>query len=154
MGMLNNLFGKLKSGSQSDRPFMEHPTGENESALEAMQEAMRQLDSIDMQGRWITFSGQGQGYSPDSYHVVDIDYSDSQFNVGKISIDLDRLLESIGLKSDGRNIFISADGILHMNKVDAHNRALFLDALFKELGVKPFDENDDYAVGAEWLSAA
>lgn len=150
MSLFTRFFGGGGHEETPDEPFLEHPTGEFETALEAIQSAMTRLDAIDMAGSWITFSGQGQGHRPDSYYVVDVEYMDRKFNIGPEPVDLARLLKVSGLDRADLEVHATPDGVIEMSDADARQRAIFLDALFQQRGVKPFDGEDDYAVGAEW----
>lgn len=152
MGFFTKLFGKKNEPAHEDVPFMEHPTGEFDTAYQAICSAMQRLDQMAMEGRWITFCGQGQGQHPDSYHIEDVRFSGRTFDLIGETVDLESILNSADLSGAGINVEISADGKVTLGNATSEQLASFLDALFrKHYGIKPFDdEGDDYAVGAEW----
>ncbi len=159
MSFLARLFGRTEppqgDGPGDDRPdeegpFMEHPTGEFPTARSAIESAVGRLRSLERWDDWITFSGQGMGTHPDSCHIVDIRMRDDILDTGIPGIPLDEVLECSGLSHTGittESLNGSAFRLVGANPAQA---ATFLDALFSHLGVRPFDGEDDYAVGAEW----
>jgi len=64
MSFLKNLFGA------KPKPFMEHPTGGFDSAVEAMEDAVRRLRQLRNWRQWITFGAQGEGHGPDGYEFA------------------------------------------------------------------------------------
>lgn len=64
--------GAGRSGADDDRPFMEFPSGEYSSALEAMTSAFQRLAAGGYGERWITFGGQGRGHDEDSERMEDV----------------------------------------------------------------------------------
>jgi hypothetical protein len=50
-----------------DRPFMEHPSGDFETAVDAMADAIKRLRALPEWDKWITFHAQGMGSRVDSY---------------------------------------------------------------------------------------
>src|SRR5437868_12622246 len=55
-----------------DEPFLEHPTGEFKTAVDAMANAIERLRALPQWKDWITFSAQGMGSRTDSYHSAEI----------------------------------------------------------------------------------
>ncbi len=55
-----------------DRPFMEHPSGEFETAVDAMADAIKRLRALPEWDKWITFHAQGMGPRVDTYHFAAI----------------------------------------------------------------------------------
>src|SRR3954471_17558302 len=53
-------------------PFMEHPSGEFESAVDAMADAIKRLRALPQWNDWITFCAQGMGPREDTYHMAEI----------------------------------------------------------------------------------
>src|ERR1700723_125684 len=53
---------KVKS---MDRPFMEHPSGEFETAVDAMADAIKRLRALPSWEKWINFNAQGMGHRVD-----------------------------------------------------------------------------------------
>ncbi len=152
MGFFSRLFGKKAIPSQGDLPFMEHPTGEFDTAIQAMCSAIRRLDEMGAGGRWITFSGQGQGSRLDSYQIEEVKFNGRTFDLSGETVDLEPILEFSGLADAAMQVETSPEGKITLPNASADQLAHFLDALFRiHFGIKPFeDEGDDYAVGAEW----
>jgi hypothetical protein len=143
MSFLKNLFGTMP------KPFMEHPTGDFDSAVEAMEDAVRRLRKLRSWKQWITFGAQGEGDGPDSYEFVEIRMLGNKLDVGDRPLDVPRIIDAAhtGVSS------IVADGA-HYSVAAASPRevAQLLDSIFRDhFGLRPFgDEGGDYAVGAEW----
>ncbi len=151
MGFFGRLLGRRDLSARDDAPFMEHPTGEFATAREAICSAMHRLDQMGMEGRWITFSGQGRGFRPDAYQIEDVLFSGRTFDLGAESIDLESILHSAGLSDAGVAAETSSDGKVTLASATPEQLASFLDTLFKKhFGIGPFEGKDDYAVGAEW----
>ncbi len=138
------LFKKKESG-----PFMEHPTGDFDSALAAMEDAVARLRKLPKWDRWITFSAQGEGHRPDSYEFADVRMLGAKLDAGEKPLDVARMIQAArtsatSLVPDGAHYSVAA--------ASPREVAQILDALFRHhFGIRPFaDENDDYAVGAEW----
>src|SRR5262249_20573083 len=55
-----------------DRPFMEHPSGDFQTAVDAMADATKRLRALPDWDKWITFHAQGMGSRVDSYHFAAI----------------------------------------------------------------------------------
>ncbi len=145
MGIFDKLFGK-KEVIDEDSPFMEHPYGQFDTALQAISSAMKRLDKMDMQDKWIDFCAQGQGANPDLTQIADISFNGQTFNIGEQTINLQPILDSAGVQAE-----ITQDGKITLVNTTPEQRAIFLDLLFqKHYGIKPFDDEGDYAVGAEW----
>jgi hypothetical protein len=133
----------------SDAPFMEHPTGQYATAMDAMEAAIIGLRALPDRNRRITFCAQGQGASPDSIHFADVHLlgdvleTDEPVKVAEI---VERAKVPVGvLKEVGAARYSIA-------AATPREAAQILDALFRHhLGIRPFpDEDNDYAVGAEW----
>lgn len=161
MGFLKKLFGNNNPPEDSipqvdiqpddQEPFMEHPTGEFDTSLQAITSAMQRLDRIDMKERWITFSGQGQGSSTDSYQIEDVKFRNKTFDLTEQTVDLPAIMASIGLDQANINVEICPEGKITLPDATPEQLARFLDALFqKHFAIKPFEGEQDYAVGAEW----
>ncbi len=134
------------SCSHEDEPFMEHPTGEFDTALQAIHSAMQRLSQIDMGDRWITFCGQCQGATPELIKDVSIPFCGCTFDLSEISINVEQLLDSAGVAFEKNpNNFIS------LPHASSEELAKLLDAVLQQaLAFKPNDDEEDYAVGAEW----
>jgi hypothetical protein len=130
-------------------PFMEHPSGDFDSAVEAMEEAVRRLRELPSWEEWIGFEAQGEGHRPDSYEFAEVRMLGDTLDVGEKPLDVARVIQAARTGASS----LVADGA-HYSVAAASPRevAQLLDAIFRHhFGIRPFaDEGDDYAVGAEW----
>ena len=133
----------------AEEPFMEHPTGEYGSALEAMEAAISRLRALPEWNRWITFCAQGEGESPESVHIAEVRLLSDMLETG-VPIDL----AEISSRAQVPRSALTEAGRTRYSVAAASPRevAQILDALFRhQFGIRPFpDEDDDYPVGAEW----
>jgi len=151
MGILSKIFGKSDLLPQDDAPFMEHPTGEFDTALQAIRTAMQRLDQMDMGDRWIDFCGQGQGATQELTQIESVPFNGRTFDLSGQTVDLPLILDSSGLSHAGVKVVTSPDGKITVPDATPEQLARFLDALFqKHFGIKPFEDEGDYSVGAEW----
>src|SRR5215471_12587846 len=88
MSFFKKLFGAKPAG-----PFMEHPTGDFESAVAAMEDAVRRLRELPNWEQWITFSAQGEGSGPDSYEFAEIRMLRDKLDVGEKPLEIPRVIE-------------------------------------------------------------
>lgn len=131
------------------KPFMEHPTGKYTTAIEAMEEAISRLRSLPAWTQWITFCAQGEGESPESIHSAQVRLLSDILDVGS-PVDLAQITAYAKVN---RGALTPAGGTTYsIAAATPKEAAQILDALFRyHLGVRPFlDEDNDYAVGAEW----
>lgn len=129
---------------------MEHPTGRFPTALAAMTDTVERLRALGERTRWITFSAQGQGAGREAYHFADLRLLGDEIDLLGHEVDLEAVLRLAGLEGAGLQIERGAGG-LRVNNGTPAQMARLLDALYRgALGVRPFDGDDDYAVGAEW----
>jgi len=128
---------------------MEHPTGDFESAVAAMEDAVGRLRALRSWERWITFSAQGEGAGPDSHEFAEVRMLRDKLDVGERPLNVPRIVQ---VARTGASALV-ADGA-HYSVAAASPRevAQILDAIFRNhFGLRPFaDEGDDYAIGAEW----
>ena len=151
MGIFAKLFGRSDSPPPDDTPFMEHPTGQFDTAIQAIRSAMQRLDQMDMATRWIDFCAQGQGATPESIQIETVPFNGRTFDLRGETIDPKSILDSTGLTLAGVVAETSCDGKITLSNATPEQLALFLDALFqKHFGIQPFPDEQDYAVGAEW----
>jgi hypothetical protein len=130
-------------------PFMEHPTGEFDTSVAAMEDAIRRLRALPSWEQWITFAAQGKGQRPDNYHFAEIRMRGDSLDLGDTQLDVARIL---GAARAGRASLVR-DGLHYsVSGTSPREAAQILDAIFRHhFGIRPFDgEGDDYAVGAEW----
>src|SRR4051812_34535510 len=129
-------------------PFMEHPSDEFESAVDAMADAIERLRALPESTDWITFCAQGMGHRVDSYHMAEIRLRRDELALGE-PLDVNAITKLAGvpeaaLRSTGANYSVQ-----HASPEEA---AKVMNAIFRNvLGIRPHTgEGDDYAVGAEW----
>jgi hypothetical protein len=152
MGWLQRIFGGGAGRSESDsssEPFMEHPTGEFATAIEAMEDAVRRLRALAPRERWISFSAQGAGQDADSYEFAEIRMLGHQLDVGETPLDVARIVQTAGV---GASALVRDGEQYSVAGASPREVAQILDAIFRDhCGLRPqADEDDDYAVGAEW----
>ena len=152
MSFFRKLFGRKPAlRADQDVPFLEHPTGAFDSALQAITDAMERLESMEVGDRWITFSGQGQGHTSDAYNVEDVPFRRGTFDLKGQTLDLVSLCELASLDRSKIAIHTDTEDRITLENATPDELARFLDAVFRgHFGIKPFDGEDDYAVGAEW----
>ncbi|XAM01411.1 hypothetical protein OT109_08450 [Phycisphaeraceae bacterium D3-23] len=129
-------------------PFMEHPTGEFDSAIEAMTDAICRLRELPAWDDWITFCAQGIGPRPDSVHFAEICILKDQFDLD-IPLDLEAVHQQASVSG---SCLSKRGGFYSVASASPAEVARIFDAIFRyHLGIKPHaDEGDDYPIGAEW----
>src|SRR5215469_16091309 len=141
MSFFKKLFREPETG-----PFMEHPTGDFKSAVDAMEDAVRRLRGLKNWDKWIAFNAQGEGAEPESEEFFDVRMLQDKLDVGDKPLDLARIIEAAHVGAPS----LVADGV-HYSVAAASPRevAQILDAIFRQhFGLRPFaDQNGDYAVG-------
>jgi hypothetical protein len=157
MSLMSWLFGKGKdrrteaaSGVEGERPFMEFPSEDYDSSMDAMTSAFGRLREGGYGDRWITFGGQGKGHDADSDQVEEVKVRGVTLDLSGETVDVDALLQISGLQGQ---VEVQRDSAGRVTLPDAtpEQMARFLDAVFrKHFGIHPHDDEDDYAVGAEW----
>ncbi len=133
-------------------PFMQHPSDRDETAIDALTDAVFRLRQMTDCTRWITFSAQGQGGRSDSYHFAELKLLGDKIDPGDSVLDSDIAVRAAGLDKAGVRVSKSPEGFIVMHGFDPRHVAEFMNALFRgQMGIRPHDdEGDDYAVGAEW----
>lgn len=143
MSFLKKLFGTTSG------PFMEHPNGDFKSAVDGMEDAVRRLRDLKNWEQWITFSAQGEGSEPESYEFAEVRMLRDKIDVGEKSLDVPQIVQVATVNASS----LVAEGT-HYSVATASPKevARILDAIFRHhFGLRPFaDEDNDYAVGAEW----
>jgi hypothetical protein len=132
-----------------DLPFMEHPTGDFETAVAAMANAISRLRDLPSWDAWITFHVQGCAGPPDTYSDYDIRMRGDEIDVDNPPLDIPLLCESAGLSAASIipvNLHYRLIGLL------PRQAAELFDSIFRlHYHLTPHsDEADHYAVGAEW----
>ena len=150
MGFLSRLFGRVEPADDGS-PFMEHPSGEHKTAVDAMEWAIARLQSIRERDRWLTFSAQGQGHRVDSYHFAELKLRGHEIDPGEAALDIEVALREAGLDRAALSVERSPEGYLVLRRFSARQFAAFMDALFRgQMGIRPHEGESDYAIGAEW----
>lgn len=143
------MFGKGPA-RQSDpsEPFMEHPTGDFESAVDAMADAIERLRALPAWDEWITFCAQGMGRDRDSEQHAEIRVRGDELEVDE-PLDAEQVTRQAGAPRSSLAVAGAHYSIAQASPAEA---ARVMDAIFRHsLGIRPFPEQgDDYAVGAEW----
>src|SRR6266478_6271123 len=80
------MFGLSKK--KESGPFMEHPSGDFDSAVAAMEDAVIRLRKLPKWEQWITFNAQGEGHSPDSYEFAEVRMLGDRLDVGDKPLDI------------------------------------------------------------------
>ena len=138
-----------------DEPFMEHPAGEFPNAVSAMENAIARLRALDSWDRWIAFCGQGQGSRPDSYHVAEVLLRGDEIRIDEPHVDLSAVFKAGGLEENEIDVQSDGAGMIRIGRATDEQLARFLDGLFRgKLGIREFDDEGDYSVGAEWCDDA
>jgi len=145
------MFGlfKKKEPEPENGPFMEHPTGDFDSAIAAMEDAIKRLRHLPKWDRWIAFSAQGQGNGEDSYEFAEVKLLGNKLDAGEKPLDVPSVVQNAGVGATA----LVADGAQYsIAGASPQEVAQLLDTIFRDhFGLRPFDdEGDDYAVGAEW----
>ena len=149
MGFLDRLFGKKAVEPDPDAPFMEHPTGDFKSAIDAMADAIRRLRALPEWNDWITLCAQGAGHREDSDQMAEIQLRRDELHVDAPPLDVDSVIRRAGVPA---SCLTPAGANYSIANASPREAALVLDAIFRTcLDIRPHaDEGDDYAVGAEW----
>lgn len=133
----------------TEPPFMEHPTGEFASAIAAMEDAIQRLCSLPHWENWITFAAQGEDNGTDSYAFAEARLLGDKLDIGNKPLDISHIIQQAQVEDTSLTAYGSHYSIASASPAQA---ARILDAVFRHhFGIRPFsDEEDDYAVGAEW----
>ncbi len=144
MSFLKKIFAGKPAG-----PFMEHPTGDFDSAMAAMEDAVRRLCALRSWEQWIIFSAQGEGGEPESYEFAEIRMLRDKLDAGERPLDIPQIVQAA---RTGASSLVTAGAHYSVAAASPREVAQILDAIFRHhFSIRPFaDEGDDYAVGAEW----
>src|SRR5215813_3748757 len=94
MSFLKKLFGSKPADPFPADPFMEHPTGDFDSAVAAMEDAVRRLRELPKWERWLTFSAQGEGHRPESYEFAEVRILRDKLDVGDRALDVPQIIRA------------------------------------------------------------
>jgi hypothetical protein len=132
------------------RPFMEHPSGNFATAVDAMADAIKRLRAQPQWDDWITFCAQGMGPRVDTYHFAQIHMRKDEFKLhDPIDVDIELVTRRAGVP---RSSLSKSGDVYSVGKTTPLEAARIMDVIFRHyLGIRPHaGEGDDYAVGAEW----
>ena len=133
----------------SDRPFMEHPSGEFETAVDAMADAIERLRALREWDEWISFHAQGAGSRVGSYHCAVIKMCRGQIAFEQqLKLHTRKVTKRAAVPEMCLN---ESDCGYSIETATPHEAARIMDVIFREhLGIRPYDgEGDDYAIGAD-----
>jgi hypothetical protein len=132
------------------RPFMEHPSGAFQTAVDAMADAIKRLRSLPEWNDWITFRAQGMGSRVDNYRMANIRMRKDELELDT-SVDLEVVTRLAGVP---RSCLSEHGARYSVASATPDQVARILDAIFRyHLGIRPHTgEGEDYAIGAEWCS--
>src|ERR1700742_3918538 len=136
-----------KKIAMTEEPFLEHPTGEHETAIDAMEEVIRRLRGLPDENRWLTLCAQGQGGSPDAVRAEEIRLRRDRIEIDG-GVDIAKILEQAKAPPQA---LVADQQFYSIAGATPKEAALILAAVFEHLGIRPFADEGDYAVGAEWL---
>jgi hypothetical protein len=153
----NKLKAKVKP---MDRPFMEHPSGEFETPVDAMADAGKRLRALPEWDKWITFCAQGMGSRVDSYHCASIRMrqGDIMFMVQTNTLawtekKLELDIQEVTKRADAPESCLSkTEAGYSVGKATPIQAARIMDVIFRQyMGIRPHTgEGDGYGIGAEW----
>lgn len=129
-------------------PFMEHPTGDFETAVDALADAITRLRALPQWTDWITFCAQGVGDTMDDYQTAELSMRQDEIRLDS-ALDPESITRAAEVPAD--NLQRSGSNY-SLATASPENAARIIDTIFRQhLGIRPYpDEDDDYAVGAEW----
>lgn len=131
-----------------EQPFLEHPTGEHESAVDAIEHTIRKLRALPNWTQWITLCAQGAGASDENIHCAEVRILKDKLDIGgSVNVaDITSIAEVNG------KCIVPEATLYSIAAATPEEAARVLDALFRHhFGIRPFPEEQDYAIGAEWL---
>jgi len=142
----------VANARKSERPLVEHPGGGFGTALDAIRGAMGKLDRMDAGGRWVVFSGQGQGHNEGTFQIEDVPFLGRTFDLKGEKVDLTEMARFAELDEIRIGMDVAPDGKVTLQDATLEQLARFLDAIFrKHFRIQPFEGENDYAVSVEWM---
>lgn len=135
-------------GRARPEPFMEHPTGQFATPVEAMTDAIQRLRMLPDWNDWITFCAQGAGQHENSYHFGEIRMRRESIDPG-IPINVEATAKAARVHVSS---IVGDEATYKLPGTTPLEAARIVDAIFRnDLQIRPFpDEGDNYAIGAEW----
>ncbi len=132
------------------RPFMEHPSSDFETAVEAIADAIKRLRALPAWDRWIMFNAQCMVGRADSYHFAAIRMQQGEIAFEKpLDVDIKKVTKQAGVPE---SCLVKTEGGYSVTKATPIQAACVMDVIFRQyLGIRPYTgEGEDYAIGAEW----
>jgi hypothetical protein len=129
---------------------MEHPSGDFETAVDALADAIKRLRALPEWNNWIKFTAQGMGGRIDSYHFAEIRMQQNELKVQK-QAEID--VELVTIRASVPKSCLSKNGdVYSIADASPIQAARIMDVIFRHCqGIRPHTgEGNDYAVGAEW----
>lgn len=129
---------------------MEHPSGEFDTVIDAMADAITRLRSLAQWDEWITFCAQGMGARVDSYRMADIHMRRSLIQIKSAApIDIAAIVSLAGVP---QSCLVKDDAFYSLAAATPQEAARVLDTIYRHhMGIRPHTgEGNDYAIGAEW----
>ena len=130
-------------------PFMEHPSGDFDSAVDAMTDAIARLRALLDWSAWITFCAQGCADRVDTYSFQEIRMRGDEIQVDGGALDIARVCETAAISPQS---LVRTNSHYRLNELSPRDTARLFDSIFRlHYGLIPHaNEDPDYAVGAEW----
>src|SRR6266536_3931703 len=123
-----------------EEPFLEHPTGEHETAVDAIEHTIRKLRAQPESTRWLTLCAQGAGASDDSIHSAEVRIWNDKLDAGG-SLNVGEITSLAEVSSDR----IVPEGALYsIATATPEEAARLLDTVFRRhFQIRPFPEDQD-----------
>ena len=142
------------------RPLVQHPSGDFETAVEAMAFAITSLRALPVWDKWITFCAQGMGPRVDTYHFASIRMRQGEITFlvetntlawtqKTLELDIKAVTNRSGVPE---SCLSKTEAGYSVSKATPIQAARLMDVIFRQyMGIRPHTgEGDDYAFGAEW----
>jgi hypothetical protein len=151
---------KGAKGKPMDRPFMSHPSGDFETPVEAMEDAIKRLRALPEWDKWIMFDAQGMSPRVDTYHFAGVKMRQSEIKFmvqtntlawaeKTLELDIPVVTKRAGVPEACLTKSEAGYSVAQATPIQA---ARIMDVIFRQyMGIRPHTgEGDGYAVGAEW----
>ena len=120
-----------------------------DSAVLALEDAVRRLRLLPRWDKWITFVAQGKGSGADHYQFAEVRMLGHRLDVGGLPLQVARIIQMV---HTGASSLVADGDYYSVAAASSQEVAQLLDAIFRHhFGIRPFvDDGNDYLVGAEW----
>ena len=142
------------------RPLVEHPSGDFETAVEAMAFAITSLRALPVWDKWVTFCAQGMGPRVDTYYFASIRMRQGEITLLEeantlastqkpLELDIKSVTNRLGVP---KSCLSKTEAGYSVSKATPNQAARLMDVIFRQyMGIRPHTgEGDDYALGVEW----